>query len=391
MQNPKHNWIAETREEARQVVTTMPEPVLKYGLNVFFTAKDVRFPFESAAAPGQTLPAVKAPEGVTVMPLADALGLEKYEPLLKELFTAEDGRTPKVSAWHRANAGVGLLIHVPKNFSPEGQVRIDVALTDAVHASNVVVLAEEGSAVTVVERTYSPERRAKDAIRSAVTDIIAMPGAKVTHIAVQDIADDATEFSARRARVERDATVEWIDCVFGGRYSQLRSSTALAGEGASVKHRTAFFGNAEQKLDLRQEVRHLAPRTHSDIKGRGALADASKAVYRGLVRIEKGAVGSSGFQKEDVLLLGERAEVDAIPDLEINTDDVRCGHGAAIGRMDKERLFYLMSRGLDETAAKKMLVEGFFADLFGEMRDAGLEDMAACLVAGKVDGALKSC
>lgn len=384
-------WMMEAKDEARQAVATMPEPVLKYGLNVFFTAKDATFPFDAAPSADQAAPVVKAPEGVTVMSLDDAFGYERYEPLLKTIFSAEDGRTPKVSTWHRMHAGPGLLVHVPKNFSADGQVRIDVALAEALHISNVVVLAEEGSRVTVVERLYSPERRAANATRSAVTDVIALPGAKVTHIAVQDLSPDASDFSAKRARVERDAAVEWIDCVFGGGFSQLRSSTALAGDGASAKHRTAFFGNGTQKLDLRQEVRHLAPKTHSDIKGRGALADTAKAVYRGLVRIEKGAAGSSGFQKEEVLLLGERAEIDAIPDLEIETDDVRCGHGAAIGRMDKERLFYLMSRGLDETAAKKMVVEGFFADLFAEMRDAGLEDMASCLVAGKVDGALSEC
>lgn len=390
MKNVFPQWTADVREKAAEALATLPDPSLRYGLNVFFAPRTVAFPFDREV--GVVVPSVvKAPEGVIVLPLAAALGLEKYEPLLKELLAAEDGREAKLAAWHRANAGDGLLVHVPKNFTAPAPVRIDVALAESLRVSNLIVFAEEGSAVTVIERTYSPERRAANAMRSAVTDVVALAGAKVTHIALQDAADDVTDFSAKRARAERDATVEWFDCLFGGAYAQLRTKTALVGENASVKHRTAFFGNGDQKLDLHQEVRHLAPHTHSDIRGRGALADAAKAVYRGLVHIDCGAKGSAGHQKEEALLLGERAEFDAIPDLEIGTDDVRCGHAAAVGRLDKEKLFYLMARGLDETAAKKMLVEGFFADLLGEMHDAGLEDMAMCLVAGKVDGALSEC
>ncbi|MEY4745334.1 MAG: hypothetical protein RL272_1279 [Candidatus Parcubacteria bacterium] len=361
---------------------SLPDPSFKYGLNIFFDPKTVGLSFADATTgPPRE---VRAPAGVETTTLAEASARAESAPLIGELMAADDGREAKIGAWHRANAGNGLVIRIPAGFSCGHPVRLDFDLADRHRVENVVVIAEEGSRVTVIEHLRSAAGSAPS-FRSAVTDVIARPGAHVTHITLQDFSETVTDFSVKRGRAERGASITWIECVFGGAFAQSRSMTALAGEGASTGSKTLFFGRASQKFDLFQEVRHLASHTHSELRTRGALMDSAKTVYRGLVRVEKGTKGCVGHQKEDVLLLGEKVEIDAVPNLEIGTDDVRCSHAAAVGRLDKEKTFYLMSRGLDGTSARKLLVEGFFAPVVEEMRAAGLEDMVQCLIAERVD------
>ena len=361
---------------------TLPEPSFKYGLNIFFDPKTIDLDFADDVA--GTPSAVRVPVGVIAMTLAQAYASDEYTALLEEIVAAKDGREEKIAAWHRSLAGNGLFIRVPAGLECTAPVRIDLELADRQRVENVVVLAEEGSRVTVVEHLRSAEKRPERSLRSAVTDVIARRGAKVTHISLQDFADTVTDFSVKRGRADADASITWIECVFGGTFSQSRTVTSLAGENAATGSKTLFFGRGGQRFDLSQEVRHCASRTHSELRTRGALMDAAKTCYRGLVRVEKGTRGAVGHQKEDVLLLGEKVEINAVPNLEIETDDVRCGHSASVGRLDKENLFYLMSRGLDEPTSKKFLVEGFFSPVVEEMRAAGLEDMVQCIIAERV-------
>ncbi len=358
---------------------TIAEPSFTYGLNIFFNPNAIALP-SADDAPSAARPVVHAGAGATILSFDEALREEKYEVMLQDYFSrpAQD----RVDAWRDA-AKNGLLIHVPNGVELDRPITIDIALAEARRVDHLLIVAGPRSAVTVVERlTSAPGTRA---IRASRTEIVARPGAKVTHITVQNFAQDVTDFSEKRARVERDASLAWIECVFGGSYSRSNSRVELAEEGAALKSATLFFGAASQRFDFSQNVRHLASRTRSDMRTRGALAGSAKTIYRGLVRIDAGTEGCDGYQKEDTLLLSDAAEIDAVPNLEINANDVRCGHGAATGRIDREKLFYLMSRGLDETAAKKFLVEGFFAPIVAGMRDAGLEDMVTCLVAERAE------
>jgi Fe-S cluster assembly protein SufD len=119
---------------------------------------------------------------------------------------------------------------------------------------------------------------------------------------------------------------------------------------------------------------HLAPNTYSNIITKGAIFDSSKALSRGLVRIEKPSFNSNGYETQEALLLSERAEADAIPNLEIYNHDVKCSHGSTIGRLDKEKMFYLMSRGLTKDQAKIKLIEGFFVPAFDKIPDIKLKE-----------------
>ena len=168
--------------------------------------------------------------------------------------------------------------------------------------------------------------------------------------------------------------INWLDCCFGSNVTLSEVTTNLNGEGAETNNYGIFFGNKKQQFDLVANSMHNMPDTKSDIFTKGALTDKSKCIYRGLVKIQKNASGSNGYQKEDTLLLSPNAAADSIPDLEINNSDVKCSHGASIGRIDREKLFYLMSRGMDETEATRIYVKGFFEELIQKMKIKELRD-----------------
>ena len=148
----------------------------------------------------------------------------------------------------------------------------------------------------------------------------------------------------------------------------------MDGDGATTNNHGIFFGSRQQQFDLVAKSIHNAPHTVSDIFTKGVLTGSSKCLYRGLVRIESNAFGSNGYQKEDTLLLSEDAVADSIPNLEIENNDVRCTHGASIGRIDREKLFYMKSRGLNDEQATREYVKGFFEPLIQKIQIQNLRD-----------------
>jgi len=158
----------------------------------------------------------------------------------------------------------------------------------------------------------------------------------------------------------------------------------LNGEGSATNNYGIFFGNEKQQFDLVANSIHNAPNTTSDIFTKGALTDTSKCIYRGLVKIHQNAGGSNGYQKEDTLLLSPDAAADSIPNLEIDNSDVRCTHGATIGRIDREKMFYLMSRGLNEKQATRTYVRGFFEELILKMQIEKLRENMHDLVEARM-------
>lgn len=279
------------------------------------------------------------------------------------------------------------VIRVPRNTSLEKPVRIDVVHDEAHRADETVIIAEEGSRAVIVEHLTSAPSGGPQT-RTSKIRIEAGAGSNVTHISVQNFGAGVHDFTEKRATVGRDAAVTWLECVFGGSFAQSNLFTRLAESGASVRSRVIFFGDGRRQFDIYNEAVHAAPNTTSDIVARGALTDNAKTIYRGLIRMEKGAFGSVGTQKERTLLLSEDAEIDAVPNLEINVDDVRCSHSAASGSVDPEQMFYLMSRGLDEKTAIKTLVEGFFTPVLKQMTASGLEEVASCIIAERLAPAI---
>jgi len=408
------------RQEAAAVFASSELPSFKYGLNVFFAPSSVLLPNDvvsganpddlrnhpqdtfgftdvdslyavndSVGRPGfaprgvspNNISSVIAPAEVHIMLLSEAMADPRFSEVVRARLSLADG--DRIDAWNIASLTDGIFVYVPAGVRASSPVRIDVRMTESHRADCTVVLAEAGSTITIVEHLASEGVDAK--LRASRTEIIALEGAHVTHVSVQDFGNTVTSFDRRRADVASGASVSWTDCAFGGGFVRSRIATDLSGEGASAGVMGMTFASTSQRFDLRHEVAHLASRTESAIRTRIGLDDSAKAIYRSVVRIAPNTVGCVGLQKEDTLLLSPDVEIDAMPDLEIGTGEVRARHSASAGKLDREKLFYLMSRGLSEQAAAKTLIDAFFAPIVTEMRHSGLEDMVECLVAGRLE------
>ncbi|MFC1649055.1 SufD family Fe-S cluster assembly protein, partial [Nanoarchaeota archaeon] len=203
--------------------------------------------------------------------------------------------------------------------------------------------------------------------RSHVVEAYLEQGAKVTYESMQSL-NDAWNFETRRARVGKDAKIDWFTATIGSKFSKVEVSSSLDRQGASTNNCGLFLGKDSQKFDIYNSVIHKAPNTYSDMNNRGIVMDKSKSIYRGLIRIDENSSNCNGYQTQDTLILSDEAEADAVPNLEIYNNDVKCSHGATIGQIDDEKLFYLMSRGLSRQEAIHEIVQGFLGDMADKVK-----------------------
>ena len=295
----------------------------------------------------------RVPEGIRFERLED-------HPRLGELVGADE----KFAAHNAALWENGLLVHVPKGVVLEQPlyVRIVNAVDGGSLFWRLLVVAEPESRFTVVEE-YASTRPDLPGYVNAAVEIFVGPGAKVEYVSVQNVSQETWHFGTHHARVERDAELDWVAGGFGSKKGKTRIQNDLAGPGATSRVTGAYFADGTQHLDYDTFQEHIAPDTLSDFAFKGALRDESRAVWRGMIRVEKEAQKTNAYQENRNLLLSKTAHADSIPGLEILANDVRCTHGATLGQVDREQLFYLMARGLSHQEAERLIVRGFFQDV----------------------------
>ncbi|HVM46336.1 MAG TPA: SufD family Fe-S cluster assembly protein, partial [Candidatus Thermoplasmatota archaeon] len=198
---------------------------------------------------------------------------------------------------------------------------------------------------------------------------------------LQDLARGSTLLSWRRATLRRDARLAWVDGQFGAGTSVVVNENLLDGPGAELAFVGAFFGSAGQHLDVTTAALHGAPHTSSQLDMKGALNESGYSANYSIVFIGPDARNASGHQHQETLVLSERARADAIPKLDVENNEVSASHGATVGQVDPEQLFYLRSRGFSEIAAKRLIVEGFFEPLLAKVPiDEVREEVRAAIV-----------
>jgi Fe-S cluster assembly protein SufD len=294
-----------------------------------------------------------APEGIRFEPLAD-------HPRLGELI--DD--TEKFAAHNAAEWKHGLLVHVPKGVVLEEPLYVRIVNSSEGGALfwRMLVVAEPESRFTVIEE-YASARPDLEAYSNAVVELFVEQAAKVEYVSDQNLSRGTWHFASHRARVGRDAELDWVTAGLGTKRGKVRIENDLAGEGATSRVTGAYFADGEQHLDYDTFQEHIAPNTTSDFAFKGALRDAASVVWRGMIKVEKDAQRTNAYQENRNLLLSDRAHADSIPGLEIEANDVRCTHGATVGQVDRDQLFYLMTRGLSRGEAERLIVRGFFTDL----------------------------
>ena len=229
----------------------------------------------------------------------------------------------------------------------------------------------EGAEAEVWER-YTSEG---EGLFNGVVELVVGDGANLRYVCEQELSDEGWVFATQRAEVGRDANLEWVALGFGSARGKVRMETKLAGRGSSAKVTGAYAGDGSQHLDYDTTQEHAAEDTTSDLAFRGVLAERATAVWRGMIRVDQGAQRTDAFQESRNLLLSTDAHADAIPGLEIEADDVRCTHAAAVAQVDPEQLYYLRSHGLADAEAKRLVIEGFLQELVERAHEGPIREV----------------
>jgi Fe-S cluster assembly protein SufD len=299
----------------------------------------------------------RAPEGITFEPLRD-----------HELLGTLVGADEKFGAHNAALWEHGLLVQVPKGVVLEQPLYVRIANSRDGGALfwRLLVVAEPESRFSVVEE-YASARPDLAGYSNAVSELFVGQGAKVEYVSLQNLSAETWHFASHRARVDRDAELDWVAGGFGSKKGKTRSQNDLAGSGATSRVTGAYFADGEQHLDYDTFQEHIAPNTTSDFAFKGALRDHATAVWRGMIKVEKDAQKTNAYQENRNLILSERAHADSIPGLEIEANDVRCTHGATISPVNRDELFYAMARGISRGEAERLIVRGFFTDVLNRI------------------------
>ncbi|MBA3402615.1 MAG: Fe-S cluster assembly protein SufD [Actinobacteria bacterium] len=315
----------------------------------------------------------RAPDGIRFEPLTDD----------HELLYSLVGWEEKFAAHNAAMWKHGLLVHVPRGVVVDKPLYVRVA--NAVEGGSLfwrlLIVAEPESRFAVIEE-YASSSPELAAYSNAAVEIVVQDAAKVEYISLQNYSRGTWHFASHHGRVERDAELDWVAAGFGSAKGKVRIHNDLAGPGATSRVTGAYFADGTQHLDYDTFQEHMAPSTTSDFAFKGALRDNARTVWRGMIRVEEGAQKTNAYQENRNLLLSKTAHADSIPGLEILANDVRCTHGATLGQVDRELLFYLMTRGLNRAEAERVIVRGFFQDVLDRVElEPVREALAAALEA----------
>ncbi|GAB4485853.1 MAG: Fe-S cluster assembly protein SufD [Anaerolineales bacterium] len=307
----------------------------------------------------------------------DLLTAEREHPelvakMIGRVVNPEEG---KFAALAGAFAQNGVVLYVPKGLQVEAPLHSILWGPGAfAHVSHLLVLVDEGASVTYIHEAASPDESGSDTLHAGLVEIQVLQGANLRFVELQSWGKHVWNFSHERVRVERDAQLDWIFGAIGSRLTKNFSELDLAGQGAQGRMSGFYFTDGSQHLDHDTQQNHLAPNTTSDLLFKGALKGKSRSVWQGMIYVAPGAQKTDGYQANRNLVLDERARADSIPGLEICADDVRCTHGATVGKLEQEPLFYLKSRGIPQAEAEKLVVEGFFDPIFQRIPFEGVRE-----------------
>ena len=284
-------------------------------------------------------------------------------------------RAPDVFAELNERNGTVLSLRIPRGTAIDTPIEIVHHLdADGIVAyPRLVIDAEEGSQVTVVERFVSP-----DGVRSLVVPVLEVRSAaasNVNYVALNQLGLSTWMIGHQQTVGHRDSTTRLNTVALGGDYARVRAEVRLVEQGASAQQLALYFASGTQMHDFRTLQRHEAPRTHSDLLFKGAVGGSARSVYTGLIRIEKEASKSEAFQTNRNLTLGEGAWAESVPNLEIETNEVKCSHASTVGSIDEDQRFYLESRGIPPHVAERLVVFGFFKDVLDRL-PAGVDTTA---------------
>lgn len=324
-------------------------------------------------------------QGVVLTSLHEAV--RTHEGLLRK-YLATEALPPEQGKFPALNAALwsdGIFLYVPRNVRLELPVRVTrwVGRSGVALFNRTLIVAEPGSQVSYVDEILSDDLESQTLASSAV-EVLAEDGAQVQYVSVQRLGRGAFHQSAQRTLAKRDSTLDTLNVSLGASVARVDLEARLLGPGANSDMLGLYFADGDQHFDHNTRQDHLAPHTNSDLLYKGALDGRSRTVFRGIIRVHPGAQRTDAYQTNRNLLLSEHARADSLPNLEIEADDVKCSHGATVGQLDTDALFYLMSRGMTRLQAERLVVLGFLGEVLGRLPLGGVADKVTRVIEEKL-------
>jgi len=292
--------------------------------------------------------------------------LVEHETLLKPFFERHvvDPFQDKFAALNAACWSGGTLLYVPKKVRVELPLHALSVLTNGgTDTGKTVAILEPGAEATLLSETASTAVDGTG-LHCGSIELIVEPGARLRYVNLQNWSNKVWHFAHQRAVVGREAQLQWTIGALGARLAKVNQHVALVGQDAEVQVNGVMFTQGRQHLTYNTHQHHQAPYCRSDLLYKSALQDNSRTVWRGMIKVDKDAQRTDAYQRNDNLMLSREARADSIPGLEIEADDVRCTHGSTSGRVDDEQLFYTMAHGYTRKEAIRLIVAGFFQQIF---------------------------
>jgi Fe-S cluster assembly protein SufD len=328
-----------------------------------------------------------ARQGVVLASLRDAVST--HEDLLRE-HLATESIPPEQGKFSALNAALwtdGAVLFVPRDVSLPLPVRVTRWVSDpaAAYFTRTLIVGGAGSKVSFVEEVLSPDFDEQTLFLSAA-EVLGGDNSTIQYASLQRMGMGAFHMALHRSLVGRDAGTDSLHVTLGATTSRLDLNAELGEPGGRSHILGLYFGNEDQHFDHNTSQNHAAPYATSDLLYKGALDDASGSVFRGIIRVSPGAQRTDAYQTNRNLLLSEEASAHSLPNLEIEADDVRCSHGATVGQLDEEALFYLQSRGLSRRRAERLVVRGFLQDVLQRRPPGGVTEKVTRAIEEKLRG-----
>lgn len=400
-------WLAERQAQARTAFEALEMPTWRRGRGWSLAPGPLELerytPAATGAAVSDATPVLggpgailtdgvltalskRFPDGVEAIPLGSA-GLDILPAAAAAWLGAVVGPDAgKLEALNLAALTGGIVLRVRAGAHVTTPLRIRHLVQGAQRVSlpRVVVVVEEGAQATVLEEVSDPTGGGTVALMNGVTEILLGDAARLHYIDVTELGPDATGIGHRRARLGRDSRLEWTTGVFGGGFLSLSWDSELAGPGARVDSTGVYLSGGREQHALTSDTWHRAPSTEADVQFRGAVFGHTGSVFDGIIRTDKTAKGTVSHLGDHLLFLSRHARADSIPSLLIEGDDVKVGHGATIGRVDPNQIFYMGARGIDPDRAREMLVLGYFEPTLARIPDEALRETQRATIRRRV-------
>jgi Fe-S cluster assembly protein SufB/Fe-S cluster assembly protein SufD len=323
-------------------------------------------------------------KGLVISSIYDAIKTEG--DLVKKIFEASDSKEDKYTALNNAAFNSGIFIKIPKDLILDRPIHLvsSISADGTSTISRNIIVAEQNSKASLVQELYAPKAKKQQAYLELLSASL-QPNSNLQMTTFEAMDQSAVNFSTRNTTVTQDAKINWYLGLFGSMLSRYRTNYFLDGVGASANDAEVIFGHNEQSFDLSANLVHRKPATEGNVVQRAVLKNKSKSLFKGMIRILEGASQSKSFLSGRSILLDKDAKSDAIPGLEIFTNDVKATHSASVAQIDEEQLFYLGTRCLSRSEAERIIVEGFLEPMSRSM-SYQVRAWIAYLIASKWEG-----